>query len=52
MEKEAGDSRFEQISGIFSQFSEENKDTLIKVAEDMLKEQEASESEGRCSGEE
>ena len=54
-------NKFEQISGIFSQFSEENKDKLLEVAEDLLKLQkkgatsakasqnEIKAEEGRCS---
>jgi len=37
MEKECVDKKFSQISGIFSQFSEENKDKLLEVAMDLLK---------------
>jgi len=30
-------NKFEQISGIFSQFSEENKDKLLETAKNLLK---------------
>ena len=30
-------NKFDQISGIFSQFSEENKDKLLEMAENLLK---------------
>jgi len=30
-------NKFDQISGIFSQFSEENKDKLIETAKSLLK---------------
>jgi len=31
------DSKFEQIIGLFSQFSEENKDKLLETAKSLLK---------------
>jgi hypothetical protein len=31
------DNKFDQISGIFSQFSEENKDKLLETAKNLLK---------------
>jgi hypothetical protein len=37
MEKEGEINKFEQISGIFSQFSEENKDKLLETAKNLLK---------------
>jgi hypothetical protein len=30
-------NKFDQISGIFSQFSEENKDKLLETAQNLLK---------------
>jgi len=50
MEKEAIDNKFDQISGIFSQFSEENKDKLLETAKGLLKVQreETASEEGRC----
>ena len=43
-------NKFDQISGIFSQFSEENKDKLLETAKNLLKVQreEAPQNEGRC----
>ena len=37
MKKEGGDEKFGQISSIFSQFSEENKKKLLKMAKKLLK---------------
>jgi hypothetical protein len=53
------DDKFDQISVIFSQFSEENKDKLIETAESLLKVQmegiitvsasyDEKKSKGRC----
>jgi hypothetical protein len=39
MKMEGGINKFEQISGIFSQFSEENKDKLLETAKNLLKAQ-------------
>jgi len=36
---EGNGHKFEQISDIFSRFSEENKDALIETAKDLLKRQ-------------
>ena len=52
-------NKLEQINGIFSQFSEENKDKLLETAKRLLKAQEADtasveasqnevKAEGRC----
>ncbi|MCL2443695.1 MAG: hypothetical protein FWD13_09590 [Treponema sp.] len=48
------DNKFSEISGIFSQFSEENKDVLIEMAKGLLnvqKEESNSQNddEERCS---
>jgi hypothetical protein len=40
MKKEGGADKFVQISDIFSQFSEENKDKLLEMAKKLLKVQE------------
>jgi len=37
MKKQDGNDKFNQISNIFSQFSEENKEKLIKTAKGLLK---------------
>jgi len=54
------DDKFDQISGIFSQFSEENKDKLLETAKSLLKVQmdgiitvsasknDENKSKGRC----
>jgi len=58
---EAGNDKFDQINGIFSQFSEENKGRLLEIAESLLKVQKAgeaslaalrNESTGHCPREE
>jgi len=36
--------KFDQINGLFSQFSEENKDRLLEIAEGLLKVQIAGEA--------
>jgi len=55
------DDKFDQISGIFSQFSEENKDKLLETAKSLLKVQmngiikvsaskdDENKSKGRCN---
>jgi len=40
----AENNKFDQINGIFSQFSEENKDRLLEIAESLLKVQIAGEA--------
>ena len=42
MKIEGVSSKFKQISDIFSQFSEDNKDKLLETAENLLKVQTAS----------
>jgi hypothetical protein len=56
METEGEVNKFERISGIFSQFSEEYKDKLLEIAKNLLKVQRDDTasvshneiSEGRC----
>ena len=44
---EGGDDKFEQISGIFSQFSEDSKDKLLEIAKGLLEAQSDSQDETR-----